>query len=146
MDSILSCMTAGHNIYTINRERKQPFLTNPQLVPHLYKKTTIDSQSDYYARKAAYLAKHGYTEGLNHQYDGTITPAMVKDSIANLRQLVFEVTDACNLRCKYCGYGELYSDHDERHAQKMQFSTAKKTIDFLQEVWKDSKHPLAELI
>jgi hypothetical protein len=51
MDSILSCMTAGHNIYTINRERKQPFLTNPQLVPHLYKKTTIDSQSDYYAPK-----------------------------------------------------------------------------------------------
>ena len=51
MDSILSCMTAGHNIYTINRERKQLFLTNPQLVPHLYKKTTIDSQSDYYARK-----------------------------------------------------------------------------------------------
>ena len=51
MDSILSCMTAGHNIYTINRERKQLFLTNPQLVPHLYKKTTIDSQSDYYASK-----------------------------------------------------------------------------------------------
>ena len=76
MDSILSCMTAGHNIYTINRERKQLFLTHPQLVPHLYKKTTIDSQSDYYARKAAYLAKHGYTEGLNHQYDGTITPAI----------------------------------------------------------------------
>ena len=41
MDSILSCMTAGHNIYTINRERKQLFLTHPQLVPHLYKKTTI---------------------------------------------------------------------------------------------------------
>ena len=36
MDSILSCMTAGHNIYTINRERKQLFLTHPQLVPHLY--------------------------------------------------------------------------------------------------------------
>ena len=139
MDSILSCMTAGHNIYTINRERKQLFLTHSLLVPYLYKKTTINSHSDYYARKAAYLAKHGYTEGLNHQYNGTITPAMVKDSIANLRQLVFEVTDACNLRCKYCGYGELYSDHDERHAQKMQFSTAKKTIDFLQEVWKDSK-------
>ena len=28
MDSILSCMTAGHNIYTINRERKQLFLTH----------------------------------------------------------------------------------------------------------------------
>ena len=128
MDSILSCMTAGHNIYTINRERKQLFLTHPQLVPHLYKKTTIDSQSDYYARKAAYLAKHGYTEGLNHQYDGTITPAMVKDSIANLRQLVFEVTDACNLRCKYCGYGELYSDHTNDTHKRCNSALPKKQL------------------
>jgi uncharacterized protein len=27
--------------------------------------------------------------------------------LSNLLQLTFEVTDACNLRCKYCGYGEL---------------------------------------
>ena len=74
MDSILSCMTAGHNIYTINRERKQLFLTHPQLVPHLYKKTTIDSQSDYYARKAAYLAKHGYTEGLINTTGQSLRP------------------------------------------------------------------------
>ena len=29
-------------------------------------------------------------------------------NIINLRQLVFEVTDACNLKCKYCGYSDLY--------------------------------------
>ena len=32
MDSILSCMTAGHNIYTINRERKQLFLTQTEVL------------------------------------------------------------------------------------------------------------------
>ena len=39
MDSILSCMTAGHNIYTINRERKQLFLT-PVSYTHLTLPTT----------------------------------------------------------------------------------------------------------
>ena len=47
--------------------------------------------------------------GLDTKYDGVITADMVKEELANLKQLVFEVTDACNLRCKYCGYGELYS-------------------------------------
>ena len=31
------------------------------------------------------------------------------ESLSNLKQLIFEVTDACNLRCKYCGYGDLGS-------------------------------------
>jgi predicted nucleic-acid-binding Zn-ribbon protein len=35
-------------------------------------------------------------------------------ALANLSQLVFEVTDACNLKCKYCGYGEFYNDYDSR--------------------------------
>ncbi|GHT49143.1 hypothetical protein AGMMS49982_01940 [Bacteroidia bacterium] len=34
--------------------------------------------------------------------------------LANLRQITFEVTDACNLKCTYCGYGEFYNDHDKR--------------------------------
>jgi sulfatase maturation enzyme AslB (radical SAM superfamily) len=33
-------------------------------------------------------------------------------ALANLPQLVFEITDACNLKCKYCAYGEFYDDYD----------------------------------
>ena len=32
-----------------------------------------------------------------------ITGKDIKSNLANLNQLVFEVTDACNLQCKYCG-------------------------------------------
>ncbi len=39
---------------------------------------------------------------------------MIKNSLANTPQITFEVTDLCNLDCVYCGYGKLYSDHDER--------------------------------
>jgi uncharacterized protein len=35
----------------------------------------------------------------------------IKQALSNL---VFEVTDLCNLKCKYCGYGEFYENHDPR--------------------------------
>ena len=34
--------------------------------------------------------------------------------LVNLEQLTIEVTDACNLKCKYCGYGELYNTYYDR--------------------------------
>ena len=37
-----------------------------------------------------------------------ISPMEIEYNLMNLKQLIFEVTDACNLRCKYCGYADLY--------------------------------------
>lgn len=37
-----------------------------------------------------------------------INENIVCDNLINLKQLIFEVTDTCNLRCKYCSYSELY--------------------------------------
>lgn len=48
-----------------------------------------------------------------------ITSDYVVSALANLPQLVFEVTDACNLRCKYCAYGEFYEDYDCREKQNV---------------------------
>jgi uncharacterized protein len=39
--------------------------------------------------------------------------------LSNLRQIVFEVTDACNLKCKYCGYGDFYEDYDKRENKNL---------------------------
>ncbi len=39
-------------------------------------------------------------------------------NINNLPQLVFEVTDACNFRCKYCGYADIYEGYDKREADR----------------------------
>ena len=46
---------------------------------------------------------------MNKRY---LTPDQIYYSLANLRQVTFEVTDACNLKCKYCGYGEFYDDYE----------------------------------
>lgn len=138
MKSVLSCVTFGHNIYTINKDKKCMFLTHPLLVPYLADKEQINIES-YYAHKASYLKKHGYLDGSGHQYEGVLTAEKVREELSNLNQLVFEVTDTCNLRCKYCGYGELYGDFDVRHKKMMDFDSAKQIIDFLQKIWSESK-------
>jgi predicted nucleic-acid-binding Zn-ribbon protein len=60
-----------------------------------------------------------------------ITVDDIATQLSNLPQLTFEVTDACNLRCKYCGYGEFYEDYDKRENKMMSVDTALKLIDYL---------------
>lgn len=62
----------------------------------------------------------------------------VKDleyNLMNLKHLIFEVTDACNLRCKYCGYADLYEGYDQRENLKFPFHKAKLMIDYLHKYW-----------
>ena len=66
-----------------------------------------------------------------------------KDVLYNLKHLshlVFEVTDACNLRCKYCGYADLYEGYDKRENLMFPFIRAKHIIDYLHALWKRSTH------
>lgn len=60
-------------------------------------------------------------------------------NLLNLPQLVFEVTDACNLRCKYCAYADMYEGYDKRMNQNFPFYKAKLLIDYLSEIWSRGK-------
>ena len=64
-----------------------------------------------------------------------ISKNVVLNNLINLKQLVFEVTDACNLHCKYCAYAELYEGYDLRQNKNMPFHKAKLIMDYLQELW-----------
>lgn len=45
------------------------------------------------------------------------------------------MTDLCNLRCKYCGYGDFYNTHEKRENNFLSFSDAKALIDYLYNIW-----------
>ena len=64
-----------------------------------------------------------------------ITSEDVKRSLSNSPQLTFELTDACNLRCEYCGYGKSYSDYDERKSTRLSPQRAKVLLDYLRSLW-----------
>jgi len=60
--------------------------------------------------------------------------------LSNLRQVVFEVTDACNLKCNYCAYGEFYSDYDKRKNKNLPVDDAIALLDYLIEFWQSEQN------
>ena len=73
-----------------------------------------------------------------------ITSEHVLSNLANLPQLVFEVTDACNLKCKYCAYGEFYSDFDKREDNMLSVSKAIRLIDYRNQYWNSERNTSAK--
>lgn len=67
-----------------------------------------------------------------------ITGKHIKNNLVNLSQLVFEVTDKCNLSCKYCGYGELYEGYDPRGSRSLSLKKASNILDYLTKLWKEN--------
>lgn len=68
-----------------------------------------------------------------------ITSKDIKHSLVNISQITFEVTDACNLKCKYCGYGDLYFGYDRREDKFLDFSSVKILLDYFARLWKTNK-------
>lgn len=60
----------------------------------------------------------------------------IEYNLQHLPQIIFEVTDACNLRCKYCAYADLYEGYDDRTNLKFPFHKAKLILDYLHNIWK----------
>lgn len=72
-----------------------------------------------------------------------ITSDTIIKALANLPQLVFEVTDECNLRCRYCAYGEFYDDYDCRENKKLPVEYATRLIDYLLPYWNSNRNASA---
>ena len=62
----------------------------------------------------------------------------VKYHFANTPQITFEITDACNLKCTYCGYGQFYSDYDTRENKRLPAEKAIILLDYLHQLWTSS--------
>lgn len=73
------------------------------------------------------------------KYISLINEEIVKNNLIDLKNIVFEVTEKCNLRCKYCGLSErLYERHDLRESRDLSFNKARIIIDYLLDIWKNN--------
>lgn len=138
MKSIHACKSSfAEAFYSLNKERGYISLCCYNLINH----GEIDEKHDvYYRDKYLYLKDKCLDDKKKDTFDGKIAPYLVENLIANSHQLVFEVTDNCNLSCKYCGYSELYEDYDIREMKMLRLSLAKKMIDYLCDLWSEYKH------
>lgn len=78
-----------------------------------------------------YLRDNGYLDNMVLEFATNISGEHIRKAIANLTQVVFEVTTACNLKCKYCCYGEGYTTFQNRTQGNLSFAKAKVMLDYI---------------
>jgi len=117
-----------------------PFLYNAyladrskQTIKQFESNSISENNAKYYLKKYAFLkSKHFFkTFQYSKQVDSSVSEYEIENQLINLKNIVFEVTDACNLRCKYCGYGELYCDYDERKDKYLSIETVKEILIYI---------------
>ena len=123
--------TKNDNLYIHDDQHRLSMLVHPEFVK-AYKKST--DTHPYYLKKYAYLRSHGFFAKPKLVNFGTIDEAMVKESIVQTQQIVFEIVDYCNLKCTYCGFGDLYEGYDERTGKKINMSHAINLLKYIFEL------------
>ena len=94
-----------------------------------------EEKNNYYIQKYNFLKEKGFFDTIPIEFETQYDPQKIHFNISNLRQLLVEVTDCCNLQCTYCGYGEYYNNYDKRETRQQKFSTVKAVIDQFALVW-----------
>jgi uncharacterized protein len=97
-----------------------------------------DIKDGYYKRKKAFLEEAGLLSGKKISFR-QINKNEIEKSIYNIKQVLFEVTEKCNLNCVYCTFGELYNGNEDRLKERrnMKKEDAMKLLEYLYPVWKE---------
>ena len=78
----------------------------------------------------------------NTPYTKHISEEDIKFQMTNQPQIVFEVTERCNLKCHYCSYGDLYNWYDSRNGSDLDINYAKSLIQYVVDM-QNSKYCLS---
>lgn len=95
---------------------------------------------EYYINKFYYIKDNFCQEKEEKLTFLRYTPQIIEDLFKNSPQIVFEVTSYCNLKCKYCAYGELYNNVNYVKNNSLDFKKAKLLIDSFINYWKSKDY------
>lgn len=90
---------------------------------------------EYYKNKYLSLKARDYFTDIFKEPFLEYNGKSILESLSNIRHVVFEVTDACNLKCNYCINGGLYDMHAQTKKSRMSFETVKTTLNYLCPLW-----------
>jgi len=99
------------NVYLFDDQHRLSMLVHPEFEKIYEKSIDVDS---YYLKKYVYLSDNGFFTEPKLVDFRILHESMVRENIINTKQVVFEVTESCNLKCTYCALGDLYECCDER--------------------------------
>ena len=111
-------------------------LINP-VIYNKFKGVKNSKNDSYYDNKISFLKEHNFfSSNKEKESFNRLSEHDIEESFNNSPQLIFEVTDRCNLLCEYCGYGKYYNNYDPRKNINMDFDIFRETILFMEKKWK----------
>lgn len=93
---------------------------------NIYPKNDVD----YYLNKIKFLDENHFFDRKPLNWSTTINKELINYEIFTRPSIVFETTSKCNLKCKYCGWGEYYDNYGVRKPENLSFDKAKLIIDY----------------
>lgn len=120
--------TDNNNHYIYDDQSRLSMFIHPAI------KDAYENQPDvspYYLRKYEYLKKHGFFSDAKSPRFEVLDENSVMDSIIQTSQIVFEITESCNLNCVYCGYGDLFQVSDKRNHSNLNIDNAIKLLQYI---------------
>lgn len=119
----------NNNTYLYDDQQRLSMLVHPNIVKVHEFSENIDS---YYTAKYSYLKKHGlFSKPTKINFKTTISESMVEESIIRSHQIVFEVTDMCNLECTYCVLGDFYTGFERQNSKNIDIHSAIKLLKYV---------------
>lgn len=159
MPRILFFKTSNNNLYMYSYNKNYILLSNSVFIKLFIKtyKKEINNESKLY-REIIDLVddmKYTYSEMKNFInkfrllqetnffnepkfskiFKGKLKEYDIEYSLANSKTITFEITEKCNLLCKYCFYGEHYSQYNPRKNLNLSLEDAKAVITYLTPKW-----------
>jgi len=120
--------TKNKNLYLYDDHHRLSMLVHPEFEKAFEKSTDADQ---YYVKKYAYLRDYRFFTKTKHPNFITLEESMIKESIIQTNQIVFETTDNCNLKCSYCAFGEYYEGFDARNFKKINTRNAITLLNYI---------------
>jgi uncharacterized protein len=114
--------------------------SNGNAITEIYKKKDIE----YYLEKYLHYKRLGYFSSFEKKEFPKYDKSVIIESLSNINNIVFEVTDACNLNCTYCTYGSMYYDYDPRKNQMMSFDTVQTIFNYFIPLWRSKLNKSSE--
>lgn len=125
--------------YAVDEESGRILLLPPAVLTKLNEEG-VHKENEYYKKKIDFLKKHGmFSTTPTGESLSFLTVEDIEQSVVNTPQIIFEVTDMCNLKCRYCGYGNFYDNYDPRCHKKMDFRTFLVVMKSMEKIWGESQ-------
>lgn len=123
-------------LYSFYRKRLLPLDPYLYNIVHAYLYLNKDEFNKIYhcdivtKKRFEFLKSYLFLEEKKIFVDANISTDNIRHNLDNLPVLIFELTEKCNLKCKYCIYGEMYVINSKHKDVDMTFDLAKSVIDY----------------